>query len=211
MVSWWPACLDSLLPGSIKGMTVCNTFTKQLICAKNHLQVLKLRGFYCRFCLCRSNDIQVSIKYIGVSCAHFQRQGVSGNEHKSETQSKHRLSHRISQPHLTTAKQNMWTGWRHQMETFSALLALCGGEKKTSKLHVTGLCVGNSPVTGEFPTQRASNVEDVSNWLCHHGLYYFQYSSTNVLKLINMLDFCPRYSTVNLGQTNNTWIRSLEV
>ena len=29
--------------------------------------------------------------------------------------------------------------WRHQMETFSALLAFC---------------VGNSPVTGEFPSQR---------------------------------------------------------
>ena len=29
--------------------------------------------------------------------------------------------------------------WRHQMETFSALLAICAG---------------NSPVTGEFPTQR---------------------------------------------------------
>ena len=32
---------------------------------------------------------------------------------------------------------NSW--WRHQMETFSALLALCAG---------------NSPVTGEFPPQR---------------------------------------------------------
>ena len=31
------------------------------------------------------------------------------------------------------------TWWRHQMETLSALLAFC---------------VGNSPVTGEFPTQR---------------------------------------------------------
>ena len=31
--------------------------------------------------------------------------------------------------------------WRHQMETFSALLALCAG---------------NSPVAGEFPTQRAA-------------------------------------------------------
>ena len=30
-------------------------------------------------------------------------------------------------------------GWRHQMETFSALLAICGG---------------NSPVPGEFPAQR---------------------------------------------------------
>ena len=33
-----------------------------------------------------------------------------------------------------------WIGsWRHQMETFSALLAICAG---------------NSPVTGEFPPQR---------------------------------------------------------
>ena len=31
--------------------------------------------------------------------------------------------------------------------------------KKISKLRVTGLCEGNSPVTGEFPTQRASNAE----------------------------------------------------
>ena len=29
--------------------------------------------------------------------------------------------------------------------------------KKTSKLRVTSLCEGNSPVTGEFPAQRASN------------------------------------------------------
>ena len=32
-----------------------------------------------------------------------------------------------------------YSWWRHQMETFSALLTLC---------------VGNSPVTGEFPSQR---------------------------------------------------------
>ena len=31
--------------------------------------------------------------------------------------------------------------------------------KKTSKLLVTDLCVGNSPVTDEFPAQRASNTE----------------------------------------------------
>ena len=40
--------------------------------------------------------------------------------------------------------------------------------KKTSKLRVTGLCAGNSPVTGEFPTQRASNAENVSIWWRHH-------------------------------------------
>ena len=37
-----------------------------------------------------------------------------------------------------------------------------------SKLHVTDLCEGNSPVTGEFPAQRASNVENVSICGRHH-------------------------------------------
>ena len=38
-------------------------------------------------------------------------------------------------------RQASWTRWwRHQMETFSTLLALCAG---------------NSPVTGEFPAQRS--------------------------------------------------------
>ena len=40
--------------------------------------------------------------------------------------------------------------------------------KKTSKLRVTGCCAGNSPVTDEFPAQRASNVENVSIWWRHH-------------------------------------------
>ena len=40
--------------------------------------------------------------------------------------------------------------------------------KKTSKLRVTGLCAGNSPVIGEFHAQRASNAENVSIWWRHH-------------------------------------------
>ena len=44
--------------------------------------------------------------------------------------------------------------------------------KKTSKLRVTGLCSGNSPVTGEFPAQRASNAENASIWRRHHALMY---------------------------------------
>ena len=41
-------------------------------------------------------------------------------------------------------------------------------QRKHQKLCVTGLCEGNSPVTGEFPTQRASNMENVSILWCHH-------------------------------------------
>ena len=40
----------------------------------------------------------------------------------------------------------------------------------TSKLRVTGLCVGNSPGTGEFPAQMASNAENVSIWRRHHAV-----------------------------------------
>ena len=49
----------------------------------------------------------------------------------SHTTSHHITSHQITSHHIT------W--WRHQMETFSALLAFCAG---------------NSSVTGEFPSQR---------------------------------------------------------
>ena len=40
---------------------------------------------------------------------------------------------------LVHGYKNTSTWWRHQMETFSALLAICAG---------------NSPVSGEFPAQR---------------------------------------------------------
>ena len=48
--------------------------------------------------------------------------------------------------------------------------------KKTSKLRVTGLCVGNSLVTGEFPIQMASNAENVPILLRHHA-YFLMYST----------------------------------
>ena len=52
--------------------------------------------------------------------------------------------------------------------------------KKTSKLRVTGLCVGNSPGTGEFPAQMASNAENVSIWWRHHGAAYVIGRATHV-------------------------------
>ena len=40
--------------------------------------------------------------------------------------------------------------------------------KKTSKLRVTNFCAGNSPVTCEFPAQKAINARNVSIWWRHH-------------------------------------------
>ena len=54
----------------------------------------------------------------------------SGQASGNDTGSPHKLS-------VSTGPRDTW--WRHQMETFSALLAFCAG---------------NSPVTGEFSAQR---------------------------------------------------------
>ena len=45
-----------------------------------------------------------------------------------------------------------------------------GADKKktTSKLRVTGFSVGNSPVTGEFPAEKASNTDNVYIWRRYH-------------------------------------------
>ena len=56
--------------------------------------------------------------------------------------------------------------------------------KKTSTPRVTGLCAGNSPVTGEFPEQRASNTENVSIWWRYHAflcrrIFLFDYEMQN--------------------------------
>ena len=49
--------------------------------------------------------------------------------------------------------------------------------KKTWKLRVIGLCVGNSPGTGEFPAQMASNAENASIWWRHHAFKKLPYKN----------------------------------
>ena len=44
--------------------------------------------------------------------------------------------------------------------------------KKTSKLRVTGYCERNSPATGEFPAQSASNADNVSIWWRYHERHF---------------------------------------
>ena len=54
--------------------------------------------------------------------------------------------------------------------------------KKASKLRVTSLCEGNSPVSGEFPSQRASDTENVSIWWRHDDGFYLPAATlTNLL------------------------------
>ena len=53
--------------------------------------------------------------------------------------------------------------------------------KKTSKRRVTGLCEGNPPVTNGFPSQRASDTENVSIWHRYHMCHICNIMSLQVV------------------------------
>ena len=88
--------------------------------------------------------------------------------------------------------------------------------KKTLKLRVTGLCEENSPVTGEFPAQRASNAGNVSNWW-RHRVKYALWSSywVSILSCINrsqcsstlnQVSWCPFHWHGLIIISNPAWI-----
>ena len=68
---------------------------------------------------------------------------------------------------LGSCVHKLWFNERHGVSNHRRLDCLYNRlfrrrSKKTSKLHVTGLCEGKSTMTGEFPAQSASNTESVS-------------------------------------------------
>ena len=76
--------------------------------------------------------------------------------------------------------------------------------KNTSKIHVTGLCEGNSPVTGEFPAQMASNADMCVHLMTSSWSNVFQINHVkhmnkiwvyyrNISTYINMLAIFQRY------------------
>ena len=67
------------------------------------------------------------------NCFHNNEQHIFTQIHSRQSSGKLFQSHNLDLDPM----RNTW--WRHQMETVSALLALCAG---------------NSPVTGEFPSKR---------------------------------------------------------
>ena len=74
--------------------------------------------------------------------------------------------------------------------------------KKTSKLRLTGLCEGNSPVTGEFPSQRASNEENASIWWRHHTC---DHPSVSERKVLMDMSITVQYLTKTIH--NKMWTR----
>ena len=76
--------------------------------------------------------------------------------------------------------------------------------KKISRLRVTCLFGGNSPVTGEFPAQMASNAENVSIWWRHHEIWipYISYNHHGLLLIPYKLRALTRIMTVQCGISN---------
>ena len=73
---------------------------------------------------------------------------------------------------ISTTMTSQWAWWRLKSPAprLFAQPFIQAQIKEKSKLGVTGLCAENSPVTGEFPAQMASNVENASIWWRHHAL-----------------------------------------
>ena len=90
---------------------------------------------YCNYSICRS--YKHVLLFVLLLCHQFCQHPFQllhrhwGNDTCMATQVREGFVYRHRQ------MNHSW--WRHQMETFSALMALCAG---------------NSPVTGEFPSQR---------------------------------------------------------
>ena len=80
-------------------------------------------------------------------------------------------------------------------------LTVCSGavQRKTSKLRVTGLCLGNPPLTCGFPSRTASNVENVSIWWHYHVVTRCcgQFANCSYLLKLRKFDFCYRILPVN--------------
>ena len=80
------------------------------------------------------------------------------------------VDHHAAGKHSLQWRHNGRNGVSNHQPHDGLLKRLFGhSSKKTSYLHVTGLCVGNSRVTDEFPTQRANKAESVSIWWRHHA------------------------------------------
>ena len=94
---------------------------------------------------------------------------------------------------------------------------LATDQRKHQSSALLALCAGNSPVTGEFPTQGASNAENVSIWWRHHvilaqsGLTFTNAKDTMLLCQVRRqaaviaeqdawLAFCARIAIIKLAK-----------
>ena len=122
-----------------------------LLCSISSIPLVNTRDFYKTVCPFLSDNLLLVVnwKWLPYYLWHILSNGcytsIRWRHNGRDGVSNH-------QPHDCLLKRLSWRWW-----------------KETSKLRVTGLCAGNSPVTGEFPAQRASDAENVFIWWHHHA------------------------------------------
>ena len=134
----------------------------------------------------------------------------------------------IYQDNITWCHNGHGGIWNHQPHNCLLKRLFGHRSKKASKLRFTGLCVGNSPVTGEFPTQMASYLkmfpfDDVimlnpyNGCWCpsslHHlaigdnGIDYIEHYSIHVSGwLLKWLSLITAHGSVSNGPGSVTWL-----
>ena len=81
-----------------------------------------------------------------------------------------------------------------------------GASKKITKAPRHWLCEGCSPVTGGFPSQRASNAENVPVWWRHHVTVLQGWTLPDSVTSLAMEQTFDRSNTTILMQERRTWI-----
>ena len=115
--------------------------------------------------ICSGLNIYIWLWY---SIAYFLQRVIHVRVKISENYTQILSQCRVGANHITMTSQWAWWCLRSPASRLFTQSLFGHRSKKTSKLRVTGLCVGNSPGTGEFPAQKASYAENVSIWWRHH-------------------------------------------
>ena len=85
-------------------------------------------------------------------------------------------SHGVESWHYDEVKMSAMASQISSLTIIYSTIYSGADKKKPSKLCVTDFRAENSPVTGEFPAQMASNAESVSIWWGHYDLCQWLYS-----------------------------------
>ena len=67
----------------------------------------------------------------------------------------------VTLPHYSEVTMSAITSQITDVSIVCLIVSSGAYQKKTSKLRATGFCEGNLQVTGEFPSPRASNAENI--------------------------------------------------
>ena len=96
---------------------------------------------------------------------------------------------------------------RQRHDCLLSRLFWCRSEK-TSKLRLTGLCEGNSPVTGEFRAQRASDAGNIYiSWRHYVWSIFINYIIENVWRMLLHDEQCNSYH----GKSGGNYCSSVEI